>query len=130
MSIFNFLSGIFTPVANLVDELHTSDEEMGNIQIKKAELQNKLAEIESKVGLRLMELQSESLKMQAKIATAEQEHGNWLSKSWRPLSSLMFVTLLTGMGLDIITFKPLLVQVAGGFLGIYGIGRTVEKSKK
>jgi hypothetical protein len=76
-----------------------------------------------------MELQSQALDMQTKLGVAEQQHGNWLSKGWRPVASLAFVALLCAMGLDVIEFKPLLAQVAGAFLGLYGIGRTVEKKK-
>lgn len=130
MSILSFLGSIFKPAVDLVDELHDSEEELGNIEIKKAELHNKLAEIESKVGLKLMDLQSKALDMQTKIAVAEQEHGNTLSKSWRPIASLAMTGLLVAMGLDFIQYKPLLVQVAGGFLGIYGLGRSYEKAKK
>jgi hypothetical protein len=129
MSILSFLGGIFKPAADLVDELHFSGEEEGQIKIKQAELQNKLAEIESKVGLKLMDLQSKALDAHTKMAVAEQQHGNWLSKSWRPIVSLSMASLLIGMGFDIVPYKPLMVQVAGGFLGIYGIGRSYEKKK-
>lgn len=130
MSLLSFLGGLFKPAADLIDDLHTSDEELGKIEVKKAELHNKLAEIESRVGLRLMELQSQALDMQTKIAVSEQKHGNWLSKSWRPIASLAMTALLVGMGLDLIQYKPLMVQVAGAFLGIYGVGRSYEKSSK
>lgn len=129
MSIFSFISSIFQPAVDLVDELHTSEEEIGNIQIKKAELSNKLAEIEYKVVAQMMELQSKSLEANAKMAVAEQQHGNWLSRSWRPVASLAMTGLLVGMGMDFIVYKPLMVQIAGGFLGIYGIGRSWEKKQ-
>lgn len=122
MSIFGFLGSIFQPAADLVDELHVSDEEMG-------QLKNQLAQIEAKVSIKMMELQSKVIESNTKVAIAEQEHGNLLSKSWRPLVSLGMVSLLMAMGFGFIELNELLAQISGGFLGIYGIGRSVEKSK-
>jgi len=130
MSIFSFISEIFKPAADIIDELYFSGEEAGNIDIKILELKNKLAEMEYKLSTKYVELQSQAVDANAKMEIAAQTHGNWLSKSWRPVASLGFVILLVGMGLDFITFKPLLAQIAGGFLGIYGIGRSVEKRVK
>jgi len=130
MSILSFISGIFKPAADIVDELHTSDEELGNIEIKKSELRNKLAEIEAKVSTRLLELQSQVIEANSKVAIAEQQHGNTLSKSWRPITSIGMLLLLFCMALDFIQYRELIVQIAGGFLGIYGIGRSVEKRSK
>lgn len=129
MSLFSFIGDLFKPAADLVDNLHTSDEERGELEVRKAELRNKLAEIEAKVSTRMLDLQSQAIEATSKVAVAEQQHGNLLSRSWRPIASLMFVGLLTGMGLEFIAYKPLLAQIAGGFLGIYGLGRTFEKKK-
>lgn len=129
MSIFSFIGDLFKPAADLVDELHYSGEERGNIEVKKAELQNKLAEIEARVATRVLDLQNAALEANAKVAKAEQEHGNWLSKSWRPIASLSMVGILLSTGFGVIEYKELLVQICGGFLGIYGIGRSWEKKK-
>lgn len=130
MSIFSFIGSIFKPAVDLVDELHTSDEEMGNIEIKKQELRNKLAEMEFKLSTKYVELQTKAMEASAKMEIASQQHGNWLGKSWRPITSLIMAGLLVGMGMDFIVYKPLIVQIAGGFLGIYGLGRSYEKGKK
>lgn len=130
MSIFSWISSIFQPAAELVDELHTSEEEKGAIEIKKQELKNKLAEMEYKLSSKMLELQQASLEAQTKVAQAEQQHGNWLSKSWRPVASLVMVTILLGMGFGFVAQNELLMQICGAFLGIYGIGRSYEKGKK
>lgn len=130
MSIFSFIGDLFKPASDLVDELHFSGEEQGNIEIKKSELRNKLAEMESKVSIKMMDLQSQAIEANSKVAIAEQEHGNWLSKSWRPITSLALVGLLLAMGFEIVPYKDFLAKVAGGFLGIYGMGRSYEKGKK
>ena len=129
MSILALIGGIFKPAADLIDNLHTSDEERGQIEIRKSELRNELSQIEAKVSTRLLELQSQVIEANSKVAIAEQQHGNALSKSWRPIVSLCMAGLLIGMGFDLVPYKPLIIQVAGGFLGIYGLGRSWEKKK-
>lgn len=122
MSIFSWISNIFTPVSDLVDELHFSGEEEGR-------LRNKLAEIEAKVATRTLELQSQIIEANAKMATAEQEHGNWLSKSWRPLCSLGSFAALVAMGTDVMVYNQFLATIFGSFLGIYTGARSWEKKK-
>lgn len=115
MSVFTTIANLFIPAASLIDKLHVSDAE-------RMQLQNQLAEIEARVVIHLATINS-------KLAIAEQEHGNLLSRSWRPLVSLIMTGLLVAMGLDIIPYKEIFVQIAGGFLGIYSIGRSFEKRK-
>ena len=122
MSVFSWISNIFSPVSDLVDELHFSGEEEGR-------LRNKLAEIEAKVATRTLELQSQIIEANAKIATAEQEHGNWLSKSWRPLCSLGSFAALVAMGTDVMVYNQFLATIFGSFLGIYTGARSWEKRK-
>ena len=129
MGLFSFLGDIFGPISTTIDDLHTSEEERGQIEIEKSKLKNQLAEVEARVTTKVVELQTKAMEANAKMAVAEQQHGNWLSKSWRPIASLAMTGLLVGMGMDLILYKPLMVQIAGGFLGIYGIGRSMEKKK-
>ena len=130
MGIFDFIGNLFKPAADVVDDLHFSGEEKGNSEVKKAELKNKLAEIENKVSVKMMDLQSQAITANAKVAEAEQKHGNMLSKTWRPICSLCLMGMLIAMGFEIIPYKDFLAKVAGGFLGIYGMGRSYEKGKK
>lgn len=122
MSLFGFLGSIFKPAADLVDELHVSDEERGI-------LRNKLAEIEAKVSIKMMDLQSEMINANAKVAESEQKHGNWLSKSWRPLTSIGMLGILVGMAYGFVPINEMLMQISGGFLGIFAVGRSYEKKK-
>lgn len=129
MSLFSFLGGIFSPLTELVDELHDSDEELLALEVKKKEIHAKIAEIEAQVTTKVVELQTKAMEANSKMEIAAQQHGNWLSKSWRPISSLAMTAILVATGFDLVEYRPLLVQVAGGFLGIYGIGRSFEKKK-
>jgi len=128
MSIFSFLGDIFKPAAQLIDDIHTSKEELGNIEIKKAELRNKLAEIEAQVSSKILDLQSQIIDANAKIAIQEQVSGSVISKNWRPVCSIIFVGLLVAMGLGVIQYNQFLAGIAGSFLGIYtGLRSLVDK---
>jgi len=122
MSLFGFLGDIFKPAADLIDNVHTSDEE-------RMQLRNQLAQIEAQVSIKMMELQSTVIEANASVAKAEQQHGNLLSKSWRPIVSLGLTCLLIAMGMGFVPMNEFLAQISGAFLGIYGIGRSVEKRK-
>jgi len=129
MSIFKWVSSLFDPVSKTIDELHYSGEEKGAIENKRAELKNKLAEIEAKVATRTLDLQSQIIEANSKIAVSEQEHGNWLSKSWRPMCSLGSFAMLSLMGMGKIPANEFLMMIFGGFLGIYSGARSWEKKK-
>ena len=129
MSIFNWLGQIFAPASDLVDELHFSGEEKGKHEVKISELKNELAQIEAKVATKTLELQSQLIDANSKVAIAEQKHGNVLSKSWRPLCSLGSFIMLMFMGFDIIPFNNFLAMIFGSFLGIYTGARSWEKKK-
>lgn len=129
MSIFSWIGDLFEPAANLVDELNFSGEEKAQAEAKMAELKNKLAEIEAKVATRTLELQSQIIDANAKIAMAEQQSGNWLSKSWRPLCSFGSFGMLVAMGCQLIPYNDFLITVFGSFLGIYTGFRSYEKKK-
>jgi hypothetical protein len=122
MSILGDLANLFRPISSLVDNLHTSEEEKGEIKAR-------LAEIEAKVSTKMMDLQMKSIEANSQIAVAEQQHGNWYVKSIRPTISLGCFLILLLMGFDLITYRELLVQVCGGYLGFYGALRSYEKRK-
>lgn len=113
---------IFKPAADLIDNLHTSEEEKGQIKTK-------LAEIEAKVSTKMMELQSKVIDANAKIAVAEQEHGNTFVKMVRPIISLGCFIILMLTGFEIIPEKELIIKICGSYLGFYGALRTYEKKK-
>ena len=129
MSVFSWIGSLFEPVAKLVDDVHFSGEEKAQAQAKMSELKNKLAEIESKVATRTLELQSQIIEANSKIAVAEQQHGNWLSKSWRPMCSIGSFAALVAMGVGLMPYNQFLATIFGGFLGIYTGARSWEKKK-
>jgi hypothetical protein len=129
MSVFSWIGDLFKPAADLVDEVHFSGEEKAEAKAKMAELKNKLAEIESKVATRTLDFQSQLVEANSKIAIAEQEHGNWLSKSWRPLCSFGCFIMVSLMGFGIVPFNVYLFGFYSGFVGVYIPARSWEKKK-
>jgi hypothetical protein len=122
MSILGDLANLFRPVADVIDSLHTSEEEKGKLRVR-------IAEIEAKVSSKMMDLQMASIEANSKIAVAEQEHGNWYIKSIRPTISLGCFIILLAMGFEWIEYKELLAKICGGYLGFYGALRSYEKKK-
>lgn len=122
MSILGDLGNLFRPISSLIDNVHTSEEERGQIKTK-------LAEIEAKVSTKMMELQSKVIDANAKIAVAEQEHGNTFVKMVRPIISLGCFVILMLTGFEIIPEKELIIKICGSYLGFYGALRTYEKKK-
>ncbi|RZF83724.1 hypothetical protein EXT46_05370 [Pseudoalteromonas sp. CO325X] len=121
---------VVEPVANLIDDLFTSDEE-------KLLATNELAKIESVInteviGLQrqVLELKSVVVKQQASIITAESQGHSWLQRSWRPLTMLTFLFLIICDSFGLLEFR--LSEQAWELLklglGGYVVGRSVEKA--
>lgn len=93
-TITSFVSGIFKPAAELIDNIHTSDEEQGNIDIQKQELTNTLAQMKFQVQEKFMEYEVKLLDLRHSIVQSEIKDGNILTKSWRPALMVIFAFLI------------------------------------
>lgn len=125
--LFGVVKAIFKPAADLVDEIHTSDEE-------RLTLKARLMEIESAVSAKMVEYAQKIAELQASIIKSETESGNWLTKSWRPVVMLNFLLLINLYWFGIVpenmteaTVLSLLEIIKWG-LGGYVVGRSVEKT--
>ena len=136
LEIFSFVKEIFKPAADLIDELHTSGEEEGNIKIKLEALRNELAKIEQAVTLKTIEYEGKLLDIKSKIINAEVQSDSWLAKNWRPMTMLAFVGIVisywfgyqpTNMTPETIGDVFDLIKIG---LGGYVVGRSVEKAVK
>ncbi len=130
MSIFNIISNLINPISKTIDELHFSGQEKGEIEVKKAELKGKLAELEAKISTKMLDLQSQALEANTKIAVAEQQHGSAYVKAVRPTLSILSFVIIILMGLEVMPYKQLIVQICGAYLGVYAGLRTYEKKGK
>ena len=123
MNILGLIRDIFKPAVELVDELHTSEEE--KLEQKARTLDTYVTAIEQ--GL---DYESRNLEARARIVEAEAKSEHVLTATWRPITMLCFVGLAVGDALGWLP-NPLapeawtLLQLG---LGGYVVGRSVEKA--
>lgn len=122
MGVLDFISGIFKPLSDTVDELHTSDEERGK-------LKNALTSLQNTVILKQMELQSKLSEMAAKVATAEATSDNLFTKTYRPglLCGMFVLICLDSFGYTNKPVPDVFYQAFGMAFGVVGSLRSVEK---
>ena len=125
LEIFSFVKEIFSPAKDLIDDVHTSDEE-------RMQLQNALAKIENDTTLKIIDYESKLLAAQTDIIKAEANSASWIARNWRPVTMLTFLTLAV---FDTFQWLPsplakeawLFLQIG---LGGYVVGRSGEKIAK
>ena len=83
MALPAWLGSIFEPIANLVDELHTSKEEKEQLKIAMLSQQTALA-------IKVMEYEVKQAEHQKDIIVAEAQGQSWLQRNWRPLIMCVF----------------------------------------
>ncbi len=122
IGVTDLIANIFKPAANLVDDLHTSDEERLNAKTK-------MLEVQAVAMQQVFDYETQALTARANIVNSEASSGNLLASSWRPLTMLTFLVLAVGDSLGLLA-SPLrdeawmLLQLG---LGGYVVGRSGEK---
>lgn len=125
IGVIDLIAGIFKPAAELIDELHTSEEE--RLQSKA-----KLLDVQAAAMQRVFDYEAEMLQAKSKIVHAEASSKHWLTANWRPITMLTFLVLVVG---DSLGFLPndlndqawLMLEL--GLTG-YIVGRSGEKIAK
>jgi len=102
MAIPVWLSGLFGPVADLIDDLHTSKEE-------KMQIESAMTIALTGAADKILEYESKLAEARANIIIAEAKGESWLQRNWRPL-------LMCNFGL-IITWNYVVVPIASWGLG-------------
>ncbi len=122
MAIWTFLGTLIDPVTRLIDDLHTSDEERGQLKAEMLKLQNS-------VTTQLLTYEKQLLEAQSSVIRAEAQGQSWLQRSWRPITMLTFLVLVVFDTMGWTTFR--LAEEAWTLLqyglGGYVIGRSAEK---
>lgn len=121
MGVLDWISSIFKPAADIVDNLHTSEEEKGK-------LRNELASIQSGANAKLLEYETKLLEARSKINIAEANSIHTITAVWRPIASLSLVLIIVAASFGIIktpdqNFYELCKIILGGYVG----GRSLEK---
>ena len=125
MNLIDLVAGIFKPAADLIDNLHTSEEE------RLAQKANLLT-IQAAAMDSMLEYERQLLDSQSNVVHAEASSEHWVTSSWRPITMLTFLGLAVGDALGWLP-NPLrdeawtLLQVG---LSGYVVGRSIEKGIK
>lgn len=122
MSLLDMISRVFTPLASLIDDLHTSDEERDAARIALVAAQNQALAL-------TLDLEREKLAARASLIAAEIDGQSWLQRNWRPITMLSFLVLVILDAFGLLVFRLsdeawLLLQIG---LGGYVVGRSAEK---
>jgi hypothetical protein len=110
MSVLAFIGGLVKPVTSLIDALHTSDKERG-------EIVNALTILENQISEKLLDYEARVLEARASIINAEAKGESWIQRSWRPVTMLTFLVLIV---LD--SFGWLANPIADEMWGLLKIG--------
>ncbi len=125
LSITELIAGIFKPAAELIDELHTSEDE-------RLKARGHLLDVQAAAMQRVFDYEKETLQAKAAIVQAEAESEHWLTATWRPVTMLVFLALAVGDSLGWLA-TPLrdeawfLLEIG---LGGYIVARSGEKVAK
>jgi len=120
------LGAVVKPVADLIDDLQTSDEEKANLRIA-------IMATQVEMGSKLLEYEKGRLEAQQKIIEAEAKSGHAITSIWRPVTMLTFLALIVSYWLGYTPENVTPEQVSDLMdliklgLGGYVIGRSAEK---
>lgn len=122
MPLLDMMARIFAPLASLIDDLHTSDEERNATRMALVAAQNQALAL-------TLDLEREKLAARASLIAAEIGGQSWLQRNWRPITMLSFLTLVILDSFGLLVFRLsdeawLLLQIG---LGGYVVGRSAEK---
>jgi len=122
MSWFKLVGSIFKPAVELIDNLHTSEEE-------KLQAKQKMFEVQVAAFNKAEEYELELLEAKKTIITAEAQSQSFIARNWRPITMLTFLGLVVLDSFGVLS-SPLapqawtLLQIG---LGGYVVGRSAEK---
>lgn len=127
--IFKAVGSIFKPIADTIDNVHTSEEEK---LIAKAQL----TAVQAEVAKKWMDLEYKFLDVQHKVIMAETKSDSWLTRNWRPIAMLTFLTIIVSYIYGLVpenlnqSIMEWIVKSIGIGLGGYTVGRSAEKVTK
>lgn len=131
LPVTDLISGIFKPASNLVDELHTSDDEKLAAHIK-------MMEVQSAALQAALAHDRDIMATRARMLEAETASEHWLTANWRPVAMLAMVAMVGAYWFGLVdpadrigerAVEQVLSIVQVG-LGIYAAGRSAEKVAK
>ena len=121
ISLTTLITDIFSPAMNLIDELHTSEDE-------RLSAKSRMLALQIRAAAQAQEYDKQLLESRTRIIEAEIGSG-WLANSWRPISMLVLLGLVVADSFGLLAFRLsedawTLFQIG---LGGYVVGRSGEK---
>lgn len=123
MGLLSLIAGIFKPAADLIDNVHTSSEE-------KLKLRNALAQIESDMTIKTLELEGKVLELQGKLAesaaataVAEASSESWLVRNYRAMiiTSMFVLIICQSFGLLKMDLPEVFWQIFAAAFGVMSV---------
>lgn len=132
MSIFSFISEIISPVSNIIDELHVSEEEKLKLRNELANIQAEVTKSQYQLEERIAELQAKLAESASNVAIAESKSDSIFTKTYRPaIITCMFIMIsLNSFGILAIPLPDIFISVFGASFGVVALGRSVEKVQR
>ena len=125
LGVLELIAGIFKPMVELIDDVHTSTEE-------KLHQKAVILDVQAQAMQQVFKHEEEMLNSRAKIVNSEAKSEHWVTSTWRPITMLVMLSLVVGDSMGLL-YAPLsdeawlILQLGiGGYIG----SRTVEKGIK
>ena len=112
MSVLTLIQSIFKPAADLIDALHTSEEE-------KLQAKNGLMLIQGTAVAQAITLETAAINAKRDIIVAETRSDSWLTRSWRPIVMLMLTFSILAFWFGLTPESPMLTEKV--ILSMYGL---------
>lgn len=121
------VSDLVKSIGGIIDNLNTSDAE-------KLEAQRKLIELQLGFQGKMLDADSEFVKAQAGVVTAEAGSQSWMARNWRPVLMLVFTYIIAHnyviaplFGATAVPIPPDMWELLRIGMGGYIAGRSIEK---
>lgn len=117
MGIWTFITGIISPITDLLGKIVTKDEDALKVQAA-------ISKIENEMAAKLVDYESKLVDARSKILIADAQGKSWLQRCCRPIALLTFLCLVVADIFDLLP-KELppdawtLLKI--GFGGHYGV---------
>lgn len=122
MNVLGLIAQVFKPAVELIDELHTSEEEKLRLKAQTLDTYTKSIDL-------ALSYEEKQLETRAQIVLQEAKAGSWLTQSWRPITMLTFLVLVVADQTGLLAFRlaPEAWSLLQLGLGGYVVGRSAEK---
>lgn len=127
MSVLDLIGGLVKPVGDVIDSLHTSEEE-------KMEAKRKIMEVEAALTRKFTEYETALTRARNEIIVAEAKSQSWLARNWRPLLMLVFTYIIAHnyvlspvFGINYVVIPDEMWSLLKIGVGGYIVGRSAEK---